>query len=541
MAAMGSVTALLSHSVVPGAPPGSHNNVLVSRLPTVALFQKTKRVCHCGLNRRLGTVRSLSASESDNVSIGFQANGKSVTSRKVLVHVSATAGEMAVEEPKVEEAAPEVDRAVESEVAATSGAGTGEDDAASADNAVSSSKAPRRRITTKRGGAQQKRKVTIKMEDLQLGQELPGKVRSVMTYGAFIDIGSSTDGLVHISELSNGFVKDVADAVTVGEDVTVRVLEVDIPKGRIGLSMRDRAAEAEAEAERGSQSEEGERSSRSRVEAVDEAGRPINRAKIAGSGAGRRTDRKRDEKPTHGFRKGQTVQGVVTKIGNMGASIELKEGVVGMLYRESMPFEEGENGEEVTSIKVGQSLEVQIAKLEKNNRISVTMKEEEMDLKALNAQLNTADSEKTMNAFERAFRLARLVKDSPKLDVETTTVVSEAEVDQQQSSVDEIPAVSTTEVEATSAVEIPATEESAPEIVVPEAAADEPTASEAETERLSSVPKEAVVETVPEEPAAEAVQPSAPVEAVAESTEVAVPEIVQPAAVEESVRSDPVA
>jgi uncharacterized protein len=78
----------------------------------------------------------------------------------------------------------------------------------------------------------------LKIEDLQTGMWLKGTVRNVVDFGAFVDIGVKQDGLVHVSELANRFVKNPLDVVQVGDIVDVRVLTVDAARGRIGLSMR---------------------------------------------------------------------------------------------------------------------------------------------------------------------------------------------------------------------------------------------------------------------------------------------------------------
>ncbi|MCZ2739213.1 Tex family protein [Bacillus safensis] len=77
----------------------------------------------------------------------------------------------------------------------------------------------------------------LKLEDLKQGMELQGTVRNVVDFGAFIDIGVKQDGLVHISKLSNRFVKHPLDVVSVGDIVTVWVDSVDQAKGRVALSM----------------------------------------------------------------------------------------------------------------------------------------------------------------------------------------------------------------------------------------------------------------------------------------------------------------
>lgn len=79
----------------------------------------------------------------------------------------------------------------------------------------------------------------LKMEDLQPGMLLQGTVRNVVDFGAFVDIGVKQDGLVHVSEMADRFVKDPTSVVAVGQVVQVRVLQVDTKRGRVQLSMRN--------------------------------------------------------------------------------------------------------------------------------------------------------------------------------------------------------------------------------------------------------------------------------------------------------------
>ncbi|MBJ6361320.1 RNA-binding transcriptional accessory protein [Paenibacillus sp. MAHUQ-46] len=79
----------------------------------------------------------------------------------------------------------------------------------------------------------------LQIEDLKPGMELQGTVRNVIDFGAFVDIGIKNDGLVHISQLSDKFVKHPMDVVSVGDNVTVWVLSVDLRKGRVSLTMRN--------------------------------------------------------------------------------------------------------------------------------------------------------------------------------------------------------------------------------------------------------------------------------------------------------------
>lgn len=73
---------------------------------------------------------------------------------------------------------------------------------------------------------------------------LEGTVTNVAAFGAFVDIGVHQDGLVHVSQLADRFVKDPHEVVKAGDVVKVRVTEVDVPRKRIGLTMRKDGGEA---------------------------------------------------------------------------------------------------------------------------------------------------------------------------------------------------------------------------------------------------------------------------------------------------------
>ena len=92
--------------------------------------------------------------------------------------------------------------------------------------------------------------------DLKPGMLLEGTVTNVAAFGAFVDIGVHQDGLVHVSQLADRFISDPHEVVKAGDVVQVRVVEVDVPRKRIGLTMRKDSADArenarERQAERG--------------------------------------------------------------------------------------------------------------------------------------------------------------------------------------------------------------------------------------------------------------------------------------------------
>lgn len=83
------------------------------------------------------------------------------------------------------------------------------------------------------------RKDVLSLDDLKIDMVLKGTVRNVIDFGAFVDIGVKDDGLIHISQLSNKFIKHPKDVVTVGDIVDVKIIDLDKEKGRISLTMKN--------------------------------------------------------------------------------------------------------------------------------------------------------------------------------------------------------------------------------------------------------------------------------------------------------------
>jgi len=82
------------------------------------------------------------------------------------------------------------------------------------------------------------KKGILKIEDLKPGMQLTGKISNVVDFGAFVDIGLKNDGLVHISEMAERFIKHPSEIVSVGQTVSAKVIDVDKQRGRISLSLR---------------------------------------------------------------------------------------------------------------------------------------------------------------------------------------------------------------------------------------------------------------------------------------------------------------
>jgi len=86
----------------------------------------------------------------------------------------------------------------------------------------------------------------VALADLEIGSTVPAKVKTITSYGAFLDIGAASDALIHVSRLSDGFVANVEDIVKQGDEIEVRIVSVDTDKNQIAVSMRSEEAESKA-------------------------------------------------------------------------------------------------------------------------------------------------------------------------------------------------------------------------------------------------------------------------------------------------------
>lgn len=223
----------------------------------------------------------------------------------------------------------------------------------------------------------------VKNEELVPGATFTGKVRSIQPFGAFIDFGAFTDGLVHVSRLSDSYVKDVGSVVSVGQEVKVRLVEANMESGRISLTMRDSDNTSKLQ-----QQKDGPTSS-------DKGG----------------SDRRNPSKPNQKrgetrkvskFVKGQDLDGTVKNIARAGAFISLPEGEEGFLPV-SEELDEGFGtamGE--TSLQIGQEVSVRVLRMARG-QVTLTMKKEE-NVQKVNLQLHQGVVHTATNPFVVAFR-----------------------------------------------------------------------------------------------------------------------------------------
>merc|ERR1719393_827232 len=167
-----------------------------------------------------------------------------------------------------------------------------------------------------------------KLEDLVTDVEIQGTVRSVQSYGAFVDIGAATDGLLHVSEISNEFVKDATEKLNVGDAVTVRVKSVNLEKNQVALTAKDERA----------------------------GGAP------RGGGRGAKADISefvgKDDK--------EFITAKVSRIQEYGAFIELKPGVDGLVHISEI--QDGGVSAVADVLKEGQEVQVRIINVDEGSR-----------------------------------------------------------------------------------------------------------------------------------------------------------------------------
>ncbi|KAL6529333.1 hypothetical protein OROGR_014956 [Orobanche gracilis] len=220
----------------------------------------------------------------------------------------------------------------------------------------------------------------VKNEELIPGATFNGKIRSVQPFGAFVDFGAFTDGLVHVSRLSDSFVKDVGHIVTVGQDVTVRLIEANMETGRISLSMRESGDPDKA--------------------AQQQRDGPVSNGK---SGPPRKYNQQRDDsKRNSKFVKGKDLDGTVKSLTRAGAFIALPEGGEGFLPSSEESVEGFGNVMGRSSLEVGQKVCVRVLRINRG-QVTLTMKKEE-DVSELDAKLSQGVIHVATNPFVLAFR-----------------------------------------------------------------------------------------------------------------------------------------
>ncbi len=193
------------------------------------------------------------------------------------------------------------------------------------------------------------------IEDLKVGMELKGKVKSIELYGAFVDIGVGKDALLHISQLGQQNVRNVEDVVKAGEEITVYVLKADADSGRIALATE-----------------------------------------------------KPPENPLSEIRVGAELTGKVVRIENFGAFVDIGAERPGMVHVSELSTEYINSPED--KVSVGQEVRVRVIKINKKKRqidLSIKALEEEEQRKVMAEISGAAEEEEAVpTAMELALRQA---------------------------------------------------------------------------------------------------------------------------------------
>ncbi|XP_050220225.1 polyprotein of EF-Ts, chloroplastic [Mercurialis annua] len=266
----------------------------------------------------------------------------------------------------------------------------------------------------------------VKNEDLIPGASFTGKVRSVQPFGAFVDFGAFTDGLVHVSKLSNSFVKDVASVVSVGQEVTVRLVEANSETGRISLTMRDDDDPNKVQ----QQNDDPTTASRGKP-------RPARRNAP-------KSGQRRDDSKTSKFVIGQELGGTVKNLTRSGSFITLPEGGEGFLPQS----EEYDGGIQSmmgdATLEIGQEVSVKVLRISRG-QVTLTMKKEE---KESNAAVFQGVVHSATNPFLLAFRKNKDIasfldarEQMGKVAVESKTPVEVEEQEKQIETISDVPEV----------------------------------------------------------------------------------------------------
>lgn len=224
----------------------------------------------------------------------------------------------------------------------------------------------------------------VSNEALIPGATFTGRVRSVQPFGAFVDFGAFTDGLVHVSRLSDSFVKDVTDVVSIGQEVTVRLVEANTETGRISLTMR-------------------ESDSASKVQ-QQQKGTPVgsDKSRPPRKSSSRPNQRRDGAKKSSKFVKGQELEGTVKNLTRSGAFISLPEGEEGFLPQSEEANEGFGSIMGESSLQAGQEVKVRVLRINRG-QVTLTMKQDG-NVGELDEALSQGVVHAATNPFVLAFR-----------------------------------------------------------------------------------------------------------------------------------------
>eukprot|EP00250_Pteridium_aquilinum_P016947 c23381_g1_i1 orf=480-2165(-) len=270
-----------------------------------------------------------------------------------------------------------------------------------------------RRALNRSNSNANKAAVVVSTAELLPGAVFPGKVTSIQSFGAFVDLGAFTNGLVHISRLSKSYVKTVEDVVQLGQEVKVQVLEVDLQANRISLMLVEEGRE---ETEQEGEAGEKQRQRPSQQQARTPRRDPSKRAN--------------PKQAVTTMKKGEICTGTVKNMIKSGVFVTLPDGTDGYLPAGEVVFK-GPYTNLEAQFQVGQEITVRVLRIERG-RVNLTMKRE-MNYDQINEDLNKDVVDVATNPFEIAFRRNELIasflsdRDKQKAQVESKDEASKEE------------------------------------------------------------------------------------------------------------------
>lgn len=378
--------------MTPVISSSAKNVILIQGTPFTT--RKTRSLNRCNLvrnsTRQTWSLQKYVLPLSTSVRSLAQFRSGNFLQHKSRIHITcATGTDLAIEEAGSPVADEDSGTASEFPKDAV---GTGEESLVKSDASVKPAQSTRSRPTRK------SEMPPVKPEELVPGATFTGKVMSIQPFGAFVDFGAFTDGLVHVSQLSDDFVKNVEDVVSIGQEVKVRLVEVNMETKRISLSMREMADTSRMQQRGGSpaSSDKG-RTPRQRTPRFDEE---------------REFDEELDDekKPFSNFETGQDLMGTVKNLTRSGAFISLPDGKEGFLpSAELMDDGFGDFKRDMgSSLEVGQEVSVRVLRVTRG-QVTLTMKAgvgegEEEDVGDWDSIEIQGDDYKPTNAFGLAFR-----------------------------------------------------------------------------------------------------------------------------------------
>jgi predicted RNA-binding protein with RPS1 domain len=233
------------------------------------------------------------------------------------------------------------------------------------DGVVSDEEVHNKERPARESGIKKKRKggnKGIPLADLEVGSYVDGTVKAVTSYGAFVDIGASTDALLHVSRLSSSFVSNVQDIVKTGDSVKVRIVSVDVEKGQVAISMLTEDDENAAKASRG---DGGRRKERPKRSGADRTSQVATISALADAG----------------FDENQMIEGEVVSTLDFGAFVrfdasQLAEGVEGELdgLVHISALTPGRADSVASIVSVGDKVQIRVKGLDAaGNKVSLSM------------------------------------------------------------------------------------------------------------------------------------------------------------------------